>query len=60
MLGIMGSWWRLFWIPAARKKAQWLQGEAESTLAEAEALKVQARQEDLNVWERELKHIFFN
>jgi hypothetical protein len=41
-------------LPAARKKAQRLQGEAESHLAEAEALKVQARIEDLNVWEREL------
>jgi hypothetical protein len=41
-------------LPAARKKAQRLQGEAESALAEAEALKLQARLEDLTVWEREL------
>jgi hypothetical protein len=40
--------------PAARKRAQRLQAEAESALAESEALKVQARLEDLNVWEREL------
>jgi hypothetical protein len=38
----------------ARKKAQRLQAEAEVALAEAEALKVQARLEDLTVWEREL------
>jgi|WetSurMetagenome_2_1015567.scaffolds.fasta_scaffold30877_1 hypothetical protein len=42
-----GTW------PAARKKAQRLQAEAEAALAEAEALKVQARLEDLNMWERE-------
>ena len=41
-------------LPAARKKAQRLQEEADSALAESEALKVQARLEDLNVWEREL------
>jgi hypothetical protein len=41
-------------LPAAREKAQRLQGEAEAALAEAEALKLQARLEDLNVWEREL------
>jgi hypothetical protein len=41
-------------LPAARKKAQRLQGEAESALAESEAIKLQARLEDLNVWEREL------
>jgi len=41
-------------LPAARKKAQRLQAEADSALAEAEALKVQARLEDLNMWEREL------
>ena len=41
-------------LPAARKKAERLQAEAESALAEAEALKLQARLEDLNVWEREL------
>jgi uncharacterized protein (DUF3084 family) len=41
-------------LPAARKKAQRLQAEADSALAEAEALKVQARLEDLNMWKREL------
>jgi hypothetical protein len=40
-------------LSAARKKAQRLQGEAETALAEAEALKLQARLEDLNVWEME-------
>jgi hypothetical protein len=39
--------------PAARREAEWLQGEAEKTLAEAEALKLQARLEDLTVWEME-------
>ena len=37
--------------PAARLEAQRLQGEAEKALAEAQALKLQARLEDLNVWE---------
>jgi hypothetical protein len=40
-------------LPAARKKAQRLQGKADSALAEAEALKLQARLEDLNVWKME-------
>jgi predicted acyl esterase len=39
--------------PAARKEAERLQGEAEAALAEAEALKLQARLEDLNVWQME-------
>jgi hypothetical protein len=39
--------------PAARQEAQKLQGEAEAALAEAEALKLQARLEDLTVWEME-------
>ena len=37
--------------PAARREAQRLQGEADAALAHAEALKLQARLEDLNVWE---------
>jgi hypothetical protein len=37
--------------PAAHQEAQRLQGEADATLAEAEALKLQARLEDLTVWE---------
>ena len=37
--------------PAARLEAQRLQGEAEKALAEAEALKLQARLEDLTVWQ---------
>ena len=37
--------------PAARQEAQRLQGEAEAALAEAGALKLQARLEDLTVWE---------
>ncbi|MEI6104193.1 MAG: hypothetical protein WCP70_09635 [Methanothrix sp.] len=37
--------------PAARREAEWLQGEAEKALAEAEALKLQARLEDLTVWQ---------
>jgi hypothetical protein len=41
-------------LPAARRRAQRLQAEAEADLAEAEALKLQARLEDLNVWEEEL------
>jgi len=39
--------------PAARLDAQRLQGEADLALAEAEALKLQARLEDLNVWQME-------
>ncbi len=39
--------------PAARREAQRLQGEAEKALAEAQALKLQARLEDLNVWQME-------
>jgi hypothetical protein len=41
-------------LPAARRRAQRLQAEAELTLAESKALKFQARFEDLTVWEREL------
>jgi len=37
--------------PAARQEAERLQGEAEMALSEAEALKLQARLEDLNVWQ---------
>jgi hypothetical protein len=37
--------------PAARKEAQRLQEEASSALAQAESLKLQARLEDLTVWE---------
>jgi hypothetical protein len=37
--------------PAARLEAQRLQGEAEKALAEAGALKPQARLEDLTVWQ---------
>ena len=37
--------------PAARLEAQRLQGKAEKALAEAEALKLQARLDDLTVWE---------
>jgi hypothetical protein len=37
--------------PAARQEAEKLQGEADVALAEAEALKLQARLEDLTVWE---------
>lgn len=39
--------------PAARQEAQRLQGEAEKALAEAEALRIQARLEDLTVWQME-------
>ena len=39
--------------PAARQEAQRLQGEAEKVLAEAQALKLQARLEDLTVWQME-------
>jgi hypothetical protein len=41
-------------LPAARKKAQRLQGDAESALAEAKAPKLQVRLEDLNMWEMEM------
>lgn len=37
-------------IPAARHEAQRLKEEANTALAEAEELKLQARVEDLNVW----------
>ena len=37
--------------PAARREGQRLKGEAEKALAEAQALKLQARLEDLTVWE---------
>ena len=40
--------------PAARQEAQRLQGEADAALAEAEALKLQARLEDLHVWEMKM------
>jgi hypothetical protein len=40
-------------VPAARKEAQRLQGEADAALSEAEALKLRARLEDLTVWEME-------
>ena len=39
--------------PSARQEAQRLQGEVESALAKAEALKLQARLEDLTVWKME-------
>ena len=39
--------------PSARQEAQRLQGEVESTLAEAEDLKLRARLEDLTVWKME-------
>jgi len=39
--------------PAARHEAERLQGEAKKALAEAEALKLQARLEDLTVWQME-------
>jgi hypothetical protein len=38
-------------VPAARREGQRLQGEADAALAEAEALKLQARLEDLTVWQ---------
>jgi hypothetical protein len=37
--------------PAARREAERLQGEADAAQAEAQALKLQARLEDLTVWE---------
>ena len=40
-------------LPVARMMAQKLQGEADAALAEAQALKLQARLEDLNVWQME-------
>jgi hypothetical protein len=39
--------------PAARKEAQRLQEEASSAMVQAEALKLQARLEDLTVWQME-------
>jgi len=39
--------------PAARQEAERLQGEADAALVQAEALKHQARLEDLNVWKME-------
>ena len=39
--------------PSARQEAQRLQVEVESALAEAEALKLKARLEDLTVWKME-------
>jgi hypothetical protein len=39
--------------PAARREAERLQGQAEKALAEAQALKLQARLEDLTVWQME-------
>ena len=38
-------------LPAARLEAQRLQGKADAALAEAQALKLQARLEDLTVWQ---------
>ena len=38
-------------LPAARLEAQRLQGEADAALVEAEALKLQAKLEDLTVWD---------
>ena len=38
-------------IPASLHEAQRLQGEAEKALTKAEDLKLQARLEDLNVWQ---------
>lgn len=38
-------------VPSARQEAQRLQEEASSTLAQAEALKLQSRLEDQTVWE---------
>jgi regulator of replication initiation timing len=39
--------------PATRKEAQRLQEEASSAMVQAEALKLQARLEDLTVWQME-------
>ncbi len=39
--------------PVAHREAQRLQGEAEKAQAEAQALKLQARLEDLTVWQME-------
>ena len=40
-------------LPAARQEAQRLQDEADVALAEAEALRLQVRLEDLTVWKME-------
>ena len=40
-------------LPAALQEAQRLQREADAALAEAQALKLQARLEDLTVWQME-------
>ncbi len=40
-------------LPEASQKARELQGEADKALAESEALKDQARLEDLHLWEME-------
>ena len=40
-------------LPEARQEGQRLQEEADRALAESEALKLQARLEDLTVWEME-------
>ena len=39
--------------PQLAEKREAAQGEADAALAEAEALKLQARLEDLNVWQME-------
>ena len=39
--------------PAARREGQRLQAETDAAMAEAEALKLQARLEDLTVWQME-------
>jgi hypothetical protein len=39
--------------PEAHQEVQWLQEEADKALAKSEALKLQARLEDLPVWEME-------
>ncbi len=39
--------------PAARREAERLQGEAVAALTQAQALKLQARLEDLTVWQME-------
>jgi len=40
-------------VASFRQEAERLQGEAEKALAEAQALKLQARLEDLTVWQME-------
>jgi len=40
-------------VPATHREAERLQGEADAVLAEAQVLKLQARLEDLTVWEME-------